>query len=114
MNKLLLVGVCLMAVAGCTRAPHKAIFTDGPTMESVLGNANRQTMIYTKMPHSREESIAYNSEYQPLKNVFKELENPTLELYVEPHVTDKDSYIPGFVIPFKLYEQVEFALPGEN
>ena len=59
------------------------------------------------------ESLAHNGSINPDQNVFRELDNPTLFLYIEAHVTAQQTYIPGMTVPFKRYREVEFALPGE-
>ena len=45
---------------------------------------------------------------------FARLPNPTLILYVFPHLGADNQYpIPGYSTAFPLYEQVYYALPGE-
>jgi len=112
-NLCVVVGICV-TVSACAANPKKTIFNpDNPTMESLLGaNSARNARITTEKV-SQADAIAHNGSSYPNQNVFKELDNPTLFLYVEPHVTKSGTYIPGLTIPLKLYEQVEFALPGE-
>ena len=46
---------------------------------------------------------------------FVRLPNPTLILYVFPHLGADNQYpIPGYSTAFPLYEQVYYALPGET
>ncbi len=50
-----------------------------------------------------------------LNQRFARLANPTLVLYVFPHLgTDNQYPIPGYSTAFPLYEQVYYALPGET
>jgi integrating conjugative element protein (TIGR03752 family) len=44
---------------------------------------------------------------------FPRLPNPTLVLYVYPHLTAEGHPVPGYATSFPLYEGVEYALPGE-
>ncbi len=45
---------------------------------------------------------------------FARLPNPTLVLYVFPHLGADNHYpVPGYSTAFPLYEQVYYALPGE-
>ncbi len=45
---------------------------------------------------------------------FVRLPNPTLVLYVFPHLGADNHYpVPGYSTAFPLYEQVYYALPGE-
>ncbi len=46
---------------------------------------------------------------------FVRLSNPTMILYVFPHLGADNQYpIPGYSTAFPLYEQVYYALPGET
>ena len=50
-----------------------------------------------------------------LNQRFARLANPTLILYVFPHLGANNQYpIPGYSTAFSLYEQVYYALPGET
>ena len=45
---------------------------------------------------------------------FPRLPNPTLVLYVYPHLAGASRVpVPGYATTFSLYERVEYALPGE-
>lgn len=60
-------------------------------------------------------STSYNhSARQALQQQFPRLKNPTLILYVFPHLS-RDGHIPvpGYATGFSYYETIEFALPGE-
>ena len=46
--------------------------------------------------------------------LFPRLPNPTLVMYVFPHLAgETQAPVPGYATAFPLYEQVEYALPGE-
>jgi len=46
--------------------------------------------------------------------LFPRLSNPTLVLYVFPHLTGPaGNPVPGYATSFPMYETVEYALPGE-
>ena len=45
---------------------------------------------------------------------FKRLPNPDLVLYVFPHLAADSGYpVPGYATVLPMYDQVEYALPGE-
>ncbi|MDX1656612.1 MAG: TIGR03751 family conjugal transfer lipoprotein, partial [Candidatus Competibacteraceae bacterium] len=44
---------------------------------------------------------------------FPTVPNPTLVLYVFPHLGPHGVPVPGYATAFPLYETVEYALPGE-
>ena len=46
--------------------------------------------------------------------LFPRLPNPTLVMYVFPHLAGETlAPVPGYATAFPLYEQTEYALPGE-
>ncbi|MEQ1557756.1 MAG: TIGR03751 family conjugal transfer lipoprotein [Methyloglobulus sp.] len=46
--------------------------------------------------------------------LFPKLPNPSLVLYVFPHLTASGQPVPGYATSFTLYEKTEYALPGES
>jgi len=113
-TKPLYLSLTVLLLAACGGNPQRTIFNDAnPSMESLLAVNASQSINHSREPVTRSEAIAHNGTTYPNQNVFRELENPTLILYIEPHVTRSGTYIPGMTVPYKLYQQVEFALPGE-
>lgn len=54
------------------------------------------------------------SAFTELETVFPRLPNPTLVLYVFPHLAGSEGLpVPGYATTFTLYERVHYALPGE-
>ena len=101
-------------LAGCGANAKKEIFNpNNPTMESILNGTDSRVSTYSYRAHSREEAVAHNGSVNHPQNVFRELDNPTLFLYIDPHVTRHGTYIEGITIPIKRYREVQFALPGE-
>lgn len=101
-------------VSGCGSTPKGVVFDkNNPTMESILQGNAKGLLTFSDRAHGREESLAHNGTVYPNQNVFRELDNPTLFLYIEPHVTKGGTYLPGMTVPYKQYNKVEFALPGE-
>lgn len=103
-----------LLLTGCGANPKKEIFNpENPTMESILLGNDASVSTYSYRAHSRDEAVAHNGTVNPNQILFRELDNPTLFLYIEPHVTAQQTYIPGMTVPLKRYREVEFALPGE-
>ncbi len=49
-----------------------------------------------------------------LDTIFPRLPNPTLVMYVFPHLAgDERVPVPGYSTTFPMYERIEYALPGE-
>ena len=110
-TQILLLTILL---SGCGSTPKKVIYDkNNPTVESILQSNASSSLTYTDKANGRNESLAHNGTVNPDQNVFRELDNPTLFLYIEPHVTKGGTYLPGMTVPFKQYNKVEFALPGE-
>lgn len=51
--------------------------------------------------------------HNEIEVLFPTLPNPQLILYVFPHLGEDGAPVPGYATAFPLYEQVEYALPGE-
>jgi len=50
-----------------------------------------------------------------IRQIFPRLRNKTLLMYVFPHLSKGERYpIPGYSTAFTLYQQTEYALPGET
>lgn len=54
------------------------------------------------------------SAFTELDTLFPRLPNPTLVLYVFPHLAGPEGLpVPGYATTFTLYERTYYALPGE-
>jgi len=52
--------------------------------------------------------------FNELDSHFPRLPNPTLVMYVFPHLAGAERVpVPGYATTFPMYRQVEYALPGE-
>ena len=52
--------------------------------------------------------------FKEIDVLFPRLPNPTLVMYVFPHLAgEAHAPVPGYATAFPMYEQVEYALPGE-
>jgi conjugative transfer region lipoprotein (TIGR03751 family) len=49
-----------------------------------------------------------------IQSQFPKLPNPSLVMYVFPHLTATGQPVPGYATPFTMYEKTEYALPGET
>ena len=108
------VTLLTVSIGGCGSTPKSVIFDkDSPTMESILQGNTKGSLTFSDKVHGRGESLEHNGTANANQNVFRELDNPTLFLYIEPHVTKGGTYLPGMTVPYKQYNKVEFALPGE-
>jgi conjugative transfer region lipoprotein (TIGR03751 family) len=54
------------------------------------------------------------TEKNQLQSKFRYLPNPTMYMFVAPHLATKDKVpVPGYVTEFKMWEKDQYALPGE-
>lgn len=113
--------------AACAPTPP-AILHQGPTMEDIYRahTTGRAQGLHTDRDNlGREASTRTDSGDQALAgytrdaakeihNLFPRLPNPTLCMYVDPHLSREGAGIPGYTTCFPMYETVEYALPGET
>lgn len=130
MSLLLMLG-CLGLFTGCATGDKERILPqDGPTMKQVYDNHfsggrsltgsddSDPTASSQRRPSPRAEAdlSGYTRDaYAEIQQIFPRLHNPTLVLYVFPHLSaSEQNPVPGYSTAFTLYEQTEFALPGET
>ncbi len=125
----------LLLMTGCFSNKDTILPQDGPTMLEIYQGHFAGDQPYHKEAGSNDEAnqhptivfgqravhadkndlagISRNAADQ-LDQRFARLPNPTLILYVYPHLGADNQYpIPGYSTAFPLYEQVFYALPGE-
>jgi len=120
------VGLISLLLASCAGTKDSILPQDGPSMKTIyeehvvemnardpqvirgeLGNRPILTGDAALQGYTRD---AFNE----IDILFPRLPNPTLVMYVFPHLAgDAQAPVPGYATAFPLYEQVEYALPGE-
>jgi conjugative transfer region lipoprotein (TIGR03751 family) len=120
------LGSISLVLGGCASTKEAVLPQDGPTMKAIyerhidemnmrdpqvvrreLGNRPLMTGEADLQGYSRQ---AFNE----IDVLFPRLPNPTLVMYVFPHLSgDTHAPVPGYATAFPMYEQVEYALPGE-
>ena len=111
-------------IVGCTSTKESVLPQDGPTMKAIYD----QHMVEVQKPGHRraiggpplpQSGIEHYRGYvreaaNEIDTVFPRLPNPTLVMYVFPHLSGSErTPVPGYVTTFPFYEKVEYALPGE-
>ena len=121
----LLVSISLV-VGGCASTKEAVLPQDGPSMKAIY-DAHLEEMAARDPQAFRGElgSRPLVSEpallegytrdaYNEIETTFPRLPNPTLVMYVFPHLaTEERVPVPGYATTFPMYERVEYALPGE-
>ena len=120
------LGSISLVLGGCASTKEAVLPEDGPTMKAIyerhidemnmrdpqvvrreLGSRPLKTGEADLQGYSRD---AFNE----IDVLFPRLPNPTLVMYVFPHLSgDTHAPVPGYATAFPMYEQVEYALPGE-
>ena len=125
MRRSILTSLVILAVlSACnTTTPKQAIFKqESPRMVTIYHNAlnnaghhARQSVITDTLDVGQNTLGSYTrTAASEIHNLFPELPNPTLVMYVFPHITSDRVKVPGFSTVFKLYSQAHYALPGET
>lgn len=124
--KLLINLVSLISLAGCAGSKDSLLPPDGVSMKTIYERhfsdiGMRDTLNVRAELKSRpvDTDVADLASY--VRDAFNELDahfprlpNPTLVLYVFPHLAGTDRVpVPGYATTFPMYRQVEYALPGE-
>ncbi len=123
---LTLLPIVLISLAGCAGSKDTLLPSDGTSMKTIYtGHFNdiglHDTMNARKELKSRplEADVAdlggyLRDAYNELDAHFPRLPNPTLVMYVFPHLAGAERVpVPGYATTFPMYRQVEYALPGE-
>ena len=123
---LFLVFALWTSLAGCASSKDRILPADGPTMKAIytrhfsdIGLQDRESLrrhVAARPIHDDGVDLAgYTRDaYNELNLHFPRLPNPTLVLYVYPHLAGSARVpVPGYATTFPLYERVEYALPGE-
>lgn len=117
-TNFLLAASVLLLISGCMSSGSLTNTQDEPTMEEIY-EAHFVNLAYDEKDfvflHDRADSSHLSeSVVETIKQTFPTLKNPFLVMYVYPHLDAEDGTpIPGYWTTFPMYEQIEFALPGE-
>ena len=109
----------LLLVSGCMSSGSISHTKNAHTMEEIY-EAHFVNLAYEKSDyvflHDQEDSSRISeSVVDNTKQTFPTLKNPFLVMYVYPHLDPEDGTPkPGYWTAFPMYEQIEFALPGEE
>lgn len=111
---------------GCASHKDKVLPADGPDMKAIyeqhmsdIGlndrDAARDALKGRPLRSDEADLRGYvRDAFNELDAHFPRLPNPTLVLYVFPHLSGEERVpVPGYATTFPLYTQVEYALPGE-
>lgn len=110
----------LVSLTSCTKALQTGtpIPDSGPTISEIYdAHAARKGPFNAvrRQLHDGDHGLhGYTRDvYDELSVRFPRLPNPTIVMYVFPHLSQEGTPVPGYSTMFPLYEAVKYALPGE-
>ena len=115
-----------LVLAGCASTKETVLPQEGPSMKTIYEehvvemNARDPQVIRGELGVrpilTRDAALqGYTRDaFNEIDVLFPRLPNPTLVMYVFPHLAgETQAPVPGYATAFPMYEQVEYALPGE-
>ena len=126
-SRNLLLIVSMLSVIGCSSMTTGELPQDGPKMREVyethdsginsvddaraeIGNRTGRH-IYNEDTDLAGYTRHANNE---INQLFPKLSNPTLIMFIDPHLSEVGAPIPGYSTAFPMYETYQYALPGEK
>lgn len=109
LRALTLILISTVLISGCASSKSRVFGEDMPSMKAIHDGKFQQrdsAPILKPMRDVQMTTPAAHSDFQWLPN-------PTLTLYVFPHLTGAGHPVPGYTTFFKLYTQDHIAAPGE-
>jgi len=126
LTRIAALGLISLVLAGCASTKDAVLPQNGPSMKAIYEahveemNARDPQVISHELGNrpilTGEAALrGYTREsFNEIDVLFPRLPNPTLVMYVFPHLAgDARAPVPGYTTAFPMYEQVEYALPGE-
>ncbi len=126
-NPLILISALgLISLAGCASTKEAVLPQDGPSMKAIyeghIQEMNAQDPLTIRQELGDRSILSGDSVLEgytrdaanEIDAIFPRLPNPTLVMYVFPHLAGEESVpVPGYATAFPMYERTEYALPGE-
>ena len=120
------LGLISLVLAGCASTKEAVLPQDGPSMKAIYEGHVQE--MNARDPHVIRHALGnrpvltgeaalegYTRDaFNEIDVLFPRLPNPSLVMYVFPHLAgEAHAPVPGYATAFPMYEQVEYALPGE-
>jgi len=119
--KVILTLLTALWISGCsTNAPLQELSQNGPSTSEIMRQA---PVSFSSGSHSHYPiRAAYDYNYSDytrsanneLEVLFPRIPNPTLVMYVYPHISNAGVPVPGYSTAFPMFDKTEYALPGET
>ena len=109
--KLALIMPTLLLLQSCSTTLEKS--QDESKTVQALYQASAPSKIRGQHRNTGTNSAYVRTSQNELENNFPMLPNPTLNMFIYPHLVNNSHPIPGYTTNFKLYKADQYALPGE-
>jgi len=109
-RRLALILISTVFISGCASSKNRLFGENMPSMKSIHDNKFQQV---DAVPLPNPERDVKMTE-PTTDSEFQWLPNPTLTMYVFPHLSGAGHPVPGYSTFFKLYTQDHIAAPGEH
>lgn len=116
-----------ISLCGCAGSKDKVLPDDGRSIKRIYdehfsdigmhGTLAARDALSGRAVHTDAKDLSgfVRDAYQELDRHFPRLPNPTLVMYVFPHLAGAERVpIPGYATTFSMYRHSEYALPGES
>lgn len=123
-KRLTLISVLVLTslMLGCSGTKQAVLPQDGPSIRTIYARHMRDAPVRDAACADRAAAHGdralhgqARTAYREIDAVFPRLANPGLVMYVYPHLAGEARVpVPGYATSFPMYEQVEYALPGEG
>jgi len=125
LKQLTLTALAAVTLAGCASKDSMLPKPDqdmGQVYDQAMGSTGvgklmdeRSTLRRTLNESDTDYSAFVRTEATQLESKFQLLDNPTLYMFVAPHLATRDGVpVPGYLTEFKFYTRDHYALPGEQ
>ena len=121
-----LLPIVLISLGACAASKDTILPSEGASMKTIYTEhfnaiGMRDAMSVRKELNGRPLQVDVTDLAGYTRDAFNELDahfprlpNPTLVMYVFPHLAGAERVpVPGYATTFPMYRQVEYALPGE-
>jgi conjugative transfer region lipoprotein (TIGR03751 family) len=131
LTRALLGATCAMALSACSvsgprESPLNEVTSGSPTVVDVYRgidsgspSSNRAKDRFNESGRARPiaqtdaKQSPFWSPTEPMRQRFARVPNPDLVMVVYPHLSRGKYPVPGYLTVFPMYEQTQYALPGE-
>jgi conjugative transfer region lipoprotein (TIGR03751 family) len=124
------LSILMLTLTACSGLTTGELPQDGPKMREVYENHDTGDSGIKTIDDARAEvgnrtgRHIYNGDtdlsgytrhaHNEIKQLFPTLANPTLIMFIDPHLSKSGAPIPGYSTAFPMYEINQYALPGEK